>query len=134
MRSHAVRASARMLWQLARNGIEDLMPLFVVPLLAFPVMAVFVHSGRLDLAPFARPGSRAHDHRPDGVFCRERNCGTWRWLSQFAVSVAPASFAIDVLVSFFSSTAQRRMPMLFHRFRRRSWAQDGRIGRPSALI
>jgi ABC-2 type transport system permease protein len=48
-----ILGAARAQIQMTRNNIEHLLPMFTMPLLALPSMAILVHSGRTDLAGWA---------------------------------------------------------------------------------
>jgi ABC-2 type transport system permease protein len=50
-------AAGKMQLALTRHNIEDLLPILVIPLLTLPSMAILIHSGRADLAPFALSAS-----------------------------------------------------------------------------
>lgn len=83
---------------LTRHTIEDLLPVLVIPLLTLPSMAILVHSGRADLAPFALSASLLMTIGQMGFFVAGEVVSMDRRQQLLDIIVAsPASYAVILL-------------------------------------
>lgn len=88
-------AAARAQFVLTRRNIEDLLPILVIPLLTLASMAILVHSGRTDLAPYALSASLLMTVGQMGFFVAGEIVAADRYNQLLELIVAtPASYAI----------------------------------------
>ncbi|WP_082718583.1 MULTISPECIES: ABC transporter permease [unclassified Sphingobium] len=83
---------------LTRHNVEDLLPILVIPLLTLPSMAILIHSGRTDLAPFALSASLLMTVGQMGFFVAGEVVSMDRRQQLLDVIVAsPVSYAVILL-------------------------------------
>lgn len=91
-------AASKMQLALTRHNIEDLLPVLVIPLLTLPSMAILLHSGRADLAPFALSASLLMTIGQMGFFVAGEVVSMDRRQQLLDIIVAsPASYAVILL-------------------------------------
>ncbi|WP_065846329.1 hypothetical protein [Sphingobium fuliginis] len=83
---------------LTRHNVEDLLPILVIPLLTLPSMAILIHSGRIDLAPFALSASLLMTIGQMGFFVAGEVVSVDRRQQLLDIIVAsPVSYAVILL-------------------------------------
>lgn len=98
MKFRLLLAAARMQFVLTRHNIEDLLPVLVIPLLTLPSMAILLHAGRADLAPFALSASLLMTIGQMGFFVAGEVVSMDRRQQLLDIIVAsPASYAVILL-------------------------------------